>query len=172
MKIPHPRLAAALMPVVLGAAAAIVIAAMTGAPRPGGSALEAAVQPSVVVLNCPGKQQVRPSQIVLACADGNAYLSGLHWTTWGSAAYGTGTWRINDCTPYCAKGTFHSFTALAVLWRTAPLPQHPDLRYYTRITMILPGTHCYWAAGKRTCYPVTYTEALWDQTANGLPVSQ
>jgi hypothetical protein len=36
----------------------------------------------------------------LACADGNEYLSGLAWTSWGPRlASATGTEHVNDCVP-------------------------------------------------------------------------
>ncbi len=37
----------------------------------------------VVAINCQGRPQVRPRNFTLACADGNDYLSGLRWTSWG-----------------------------------------------------------------------------------------
>jgi len=58
--------------------------------------------------NC-GPLVSKPVQLVLACGDGNYYLSGLRWSGWGSAtAAATGKAVANDCTPYCAAGHFHS----------------------------------------------------------------
>lgn len=169
MKFPRARLAAALTPILFGAAAAVVIAR---APTPAspGTHLTAATTQAAVTIGCSGARQVHPGAMVLACADGNAYLSGLHWTTWGTAAYGSGTYQINGCVPSCAAGHFHSFPALVMLWRAEPLPRHHGMRYYTRITLALPGPHCYPAGGKRTCYPASYTGTLWSTTSGGLPV--
>lgn len=60
-----------------------------------------------VVANC-SKPSFEPGGILLACADGNAYLQGLHWTTWTSSqATAVGTAVYNDCIPNCAQGHFH-----------------------------------------------------------------
>ncbi|HMI27195.1 MAG TPA: hypothetical protein VK594_22155, partial [Streptosporangiaceae bacterium] len=60
---------------------------------------------------------VRPGRYTLACADGNDYLSGLAWTSWGPRlASATGTEHVNDCVPYCAAGHFHSYPVNVVLW--------------------------------------------------------
>jgi hypothetical protein len=163
--VPRRRLAAALTPILVGVLAAVIAGA---APQP---PARTASGPAAVLLNCAGKQQVRPAQIVLACADGSAYLSGLHWASWQSLARASGTWRINDCTPYCARGTFHSFPAVVTLRRPAPLPGHRNVRHYTRITIALPGSRCYQAGDARACYPASYTGELWSVTKSGLPVN-
>jgi hypothetical protein len=59
---------------------------------------------------------VRPASIVVACGDGNFYLTGLHWTSWSrTGAAGTATAHQNDCTPYCAAGRFHTYRAAVTL---------------------------------------------------------
>ena len=64
----------------------------------------------IVVLNCLGKAQVRPSSFILACADANDYLTKLSWTSWGpDLASAVGTQEENDCIPYCAAGHFHAY---------------------------------------------------------------
>jgi len=51
---------------------------------------------------------VEPTEIVLACADYNALLESLHWTSWtATSAIAVGTFVYNDCTPNCAEGHFH-----------------------------------------------------------------
>lgn len=154
MHIPRLRPAAALTTIALGAATAIIIGPPPGAARP------ATARPPVIV-SCLNKDQIRPSGFVLACADGNSLLKGMHWSAWGSAAHGSGTLWFNDCLPYCARGTFRSFPVLTVLWRPEPLPHHAGVRYYTRITTILPARHCFTAHGKRICYPVASSAPLW-----------
>ncbi|HZP71986.1 MAG TPA: hypothetical protein VFA97_01285 [Gaiellaceae bacterium] len=55
---------------------------------------------------------VRPHSIVVACADGNFYLTRLSWTSWAAAkAVAAGTGHQNDCTPNCAAGHFHTYPA-------------------------------------------------------------
>jgi hypothetical protein len=59
---------------------------------------------------------VKPTSIVVACGDGNLYLTGIHWATWAATeATGTGTVHSNDCKPYCAAGHFHTAAATVTL---------------------------------------------------------
>lgn len=168
MKIPRAGLAATLIPLVCGAVAALIF---TAAPRPA-HRLTAASAAAPVTLSCQGRPQDRPGSMLLACADGSASLTGLHWSSWRGTAQGTGTFRINDCTPVCASGTFHSFPAQVTLADPAPLPGHHGVRGYTRITLALPGPRCYTRpGGQRGCYPASYTGNLWDHSSGGLPVS-
>ena len=69
--------------------AALVVAAISVlAPGLGvGSAASATAVTSpyserTVVVSCPGRAEVRPGNLTLACADGNNYLTGLSWTSW------------------------------------------------------------------------------------------
>ncbi len=60
--------------------------------------------------------QVEPSEIVLACGDGNAYLSNLSWSSWDtSGAVGYGSFMLNNCQPTCAGGTFIQRSAMVSL---------------------------------------------------------
>jgi hypothetical protein len=112
----------------------------------------------IVVLNCLGKAEVRPSSFILACADGNDYLTGLSWTSWTPRlASGYGTQVVNDCLPYCAVGHFHSYPALVVLWGRAALRGNPGTLRYTKITLIYTGARPKVPGG----YPGTVTETLW-----------
>jgi hypothetical protein len=176
MRFSRSWLASAITPVVIGAAAAVAVATLTGPsgqarPGSGHAWLTVAVRPAPAaargsglpaVVNCAGKDQTRPGSFVLACADANSQLLRLSWQTWQqSAAYGSGTWNVNDCVPNCSVGTFHNYPALVVLWRPQPLPGKTGGQYFSRLTMILTGPHCYTAGGKRACYPVTATTGLW-----------
>ena len=59
---------------------------------------------------------VRPASMIVACGDGNFYLAGDHWTSWGRAtATGNATAHQNDCTPYCAAGHFHKYVVAMTL---------------------------------------------------------
>lgn len=167
MRIPRAGLAAALTPLLCGAAAALIFSA---APRPAhsSSALTAASAP--VTVSCQGRPQARPASMLLACADGNASLTGLHWSSWSGTAQATGTFMVNDCTPSCAAGSFHRFPARVTLADPATLPGHHRGRYYSRITVALPGPRCYTRDRHRACYPASYTGNLWGRTSGGLPV--
>jgi hypothetical protein len=66
--------------------------------------------------NCLGKATVRPTSIILACADANFGIKHLSWIGWGGTrAAATGTAYANDCTPDCAAGHFHSYGAVIVV---------------------------------------------------------
>lgn len=70
------------------------------------------VKPNLVVAQCTQPGQVKPSEIVLACGDGNSVAQQLHWQAWGrNSASGSGILSQNDCNPYCAEGTFHDYPA-------------------------------------------------------------
>ena len=99
------------------------------APRP---------QPrQTVVVNCLGKQQVKPGTIVLACADYNSLIQKITWTSWTRGlASGTGTLVQNDCVPYCAAGHFHRYPVLVILWANQA---YGSGQRYTELTEMLPG---------------------------------
>jgi hypothetical protein len=59
---------------------------------------------------------VRPSSIVIACADANQYVTAARWTSWtSSAATGVATMHENSCTPSCAAGAFAAFRVRVAL---------------------------------------------------------
>jgi hypothetical protein len=143
------------------AAVASVPAAAARRPQAPASAAAVAAARLPVVVNCAGRRQVRPHQYILACADGNAFLTGLHWSAWGSAsAFASGTTAFNDCIPSCVAGHLHKFPALIALWRAEPLPGHAGLRYFTRVTIIYTGRRSYRAGGKVHHLPQTATGPL------------
>jgi hypothetical protein len=125
----------------------------------------AAAEANPVVVNCGNKLQARPSSFILTCADANDALAGLRWVSWRSEAFGTGSETINTCTPNCAEGKFISYPALVTLWRPEPLPGHPGVRYFTRITRIYTGKRppLYNCRGSSLCHPVTSTTGLWSR---------
>ncbi|WP_042364741.1 hypothetical protein [Streptacidiphilus neutrinimicus] len=104
------------------------------------SGASAAPAPAPVVLDCAGKPQTRPATYVLACGDGNNYLSGAKWSTWSTgSATGTATDQANDCVPYCAAGHFRGFPVKVRLDQPVPWTGHPGQVRYTRITLDYPG---------------------------------
>ena len=117
-----------------------------------------------VVVNCLFKPQTRPSSVVLTCADANDVLAQLHWVSWGSsAAFATGIEQINNCTPNCAAGKFISYPVLVDLWRPEPLPGHPGVLHFSRVTRVYTASRppLYFCHGTRICYPQTSTFDLW-----------
>jgi hypothetical protein len=118
-----------------------------------------------VVVNCLFKQQTRPSEFILTCADAGDVLADLHWVSWGpTAAFATGTEQINDCTPDCAAGKFIDYPVLVNLWRAEPLRGQPGTLYFSRVTRVYtsnrpPQYNC--NGTNTTCYPETSTFDLW-----------
>lgn len=108
--------------------------------------------PAKVIVNCEGRKQVEPRQFVLACADGNAYLDKLAWTSW-TPAMGTaaGVFIVNDCNPFCAAGHFHSYQVLAVVWGSS---RYHGSQRYSELTIIFTGK-------RPQGLPQTMTQPLW-----------
>ena len=62
------------------------------------------------------KPAVQPAKITITCADANFYVTGLRWSSWKSkTAAAVGTAHVNDCTPYCAAGKFHTYAVTVAL---------------------------------------------------------
>jgi hypothetical protein len=113
-----------------GAASAIVI---TAGPA-------AAASSPVALVDCAGHGTVRPAVYDIGCMPSSEYVAGLTWTSWRSVAFGSGTLKVNDCTPTCAGGKYVKYPILTVLWRTKAWPGHPGRDYFTRLTWIFTGT--------------------------------
>jgi hypothetical protein len=95
--------------------------------------------PKFVLLGCNNDAEVAPSGWS-NCGDGAVGLTRLHWTSWTShLASGYGTYFLNDCTPTCAGGHFHSYPALVTLWGSAAVKGRPTERKYTQMTLIFTG---------------------------------
>ena len=87
--------------------------------------------------NCLGKPISQPASIVLACADANFGVKQLRWIGWGGArAAATGVAYANDCTPNCAAGRFHDYSAVIVLDGSQKCGQTLD---YHRLTIAFVG---------------------------------
>ena len=138
-------------------------AAAASAATSGRSAETAGQQSTAppVVVNCQRKTQVRPGSIILACADGNAYVGGLSWSAWGSSsALASGSYSFNDCTPNCLSGHGHTFSGLVVLWGAQALPGHAEVRYFSEMTIIFTGNRSYTVSGQKYQLSQTLTISL------------
>jgi hypothetical protein len=83
-----------------------------------GSTATAAAARLPTFTGCAPPGKVRPASIVVACGDGNFYLTGLKWSQWtATGAAATGTGHENDCSPYCAAGHFHTYRVTVRLFR-------------------------------------------------------
>jgi hypothetical protein len=117
--------------------------------------------PKFILLGCDSDAEVAPSGIS-NCGDGAVGLTGLHWTSWTAhLASGYGTYFLNDCTPTCAGGHFHTYPALVDLWGSAVVKGHPSERKYTQMTLVFTGARppAYQEVGGKTVvtHPVTLT---------------
>jgi hypothetical protein len=76
---------------------------------------------------------VRPASILVACGDGNFFLTGLKWSNWTTtSATALGTGHQNDCTPSCAAGHFHLYHVRVRLDR--PETCTKERRLFTRFS--------------------------------------
>ena len=90
----------------------------------------------VVLVDCHGAGQVRPAGYDIGCMPSSELVTGLTWTSWRSVAFGSGTLKVNDCTPTCAQGTYVKYPILVVLWRAVSWPKHAGRAYFSRLTWI------------------------------------
>jgi hypothetical protein len=91
---------------------------------------------SAWISNC-GPLASAPAELVIACGDGNYYLTGLHWRNWGTAAASaTGTAHQNDCKPYCAAGHFHTYPVRVTATKRS---RCGAAVYYARLALNYPG---------------------------------
>jgi hypothetical protein len=95
-----------------------------------------AASSQVVLVNCHGAGQVRPTGYDIGCMPSNELMTGLTWTSWRSVAFGSGILEVNDCTPTCAQGKYVKYPILVVLWRAQPWPKHAGQDYFSRLTWI------------------------------------
>ena len=88
------------------------------------------------VSNC-GELLVRPTGIVLSCADANTALEKLTWTAWGaSKARATGFFSENDCSPTCVAGMFHGYKAIVTLSDPKSVK---GAKVFTKARVVFPG---------------------------------
>ncbi|MGD0343488.1 MAG: hypothetical protein ABSB55_00765 [Acidimicrobiales bacterium] len=102
--------ALAVVSVAVGVASALGAGTALAAPRAGSD------KPPRVI-DCVGPAVREPSSFTITCADDNSRLVGLDWQSWTAThATADGVYSLNDCTPYCAAGKFHSYPAAVTLW--------------------------------------------------------
>ena len=91
--------------------------------------------------NCVGQPQVKPAQVIFACADANFGIRKLQWIGWGDTrAAATGTVYANDCTPTCVAGHFHNYPAVIVV---DGRQQCGSVTAYKRVTIAFIGPSPY-----------------------------
>jgi hypothetical protein len=116
-----------------------------------------------VVIDCASKPRTRPVSFVIACADGNNYLTRLTWTKWTQGlASGEGRETANDCQPSCAQGKLHIFHVQVILRGSAVVKRHGRERRYTTLTLHYPGLRPRYQDGRKWISgPETVTYQLW-----------
>jgi hypothetical protein len=110
----------------------------TATASPNASVAKPAPRP--VLVDCAFARHVRPTDFILACGDGNSVLTKLNWTNWtDQTAVAEGMNAVNDCKPYCAAGTFHSYPVTVRLDRPEPWKRDPNVTQFTRMTLTFSG---------------------------------
>lgn len=91
------------------------------------------------VIQCDGKGQVKPKEIILACGDGNTFVSNITWKTWKkNTATGSGTLRWNTCLPEtCSAGIVQTYKAKITLGGVASAPGETDV--FSQMTLTFTG---------------------------------
>ncbi|MEJ1202138.1 MULTISPECIES: hypothetical protein [unclassified Streptomyces] len=142
--------------VTLCAAAALAVPLGTASAAPSAEGATSSQQTrDPVLVDCSWRPEVRPEAFLLACGDGNSRLVSLHWFRWdANAAVGRGSNAINDCDPYCAAGTFHSYPVTVRLDQPRAWEKEPGERHYTRMTLT-------YTDGKPDGAPRVVTYSLW-----------
>jgi hypothetical protein len=108
---------------------------------PSGSA--SASPSATFIFNCVHRQ-VRPTSVVITCADSGLYIEGITWRNWGgTTASASGTLKWNDCTPSCAGGQWHSKPIAFVA-------RHPRVIAGVRVYTQLVGPAGSWGGAGRT----------------------
>lgn len=109
-----------------------------------------------VLVDCLWHPEVRPTDFMLACGDGNSRLTSLRWTSWNdNSATATGFNVVNDCKPYCAAGKFHSYPVVVRLDTPQPWKKHPQVRHYSEISLT-------YTAGRPDEFAHVVTYPLWN----------
>jgi len=72
--------------------------------------------------------------------DSTAILSGMTWTTWsGAEAVGTGTYKLDDCTPNCAAATVYPVVAVVTLSQPVKVCSAAGIRWvWSRASFTFP----------------------------------
>jgi hypothetical protein len=111
------------------------------------SGAESPARGPVYVMDCLHRPQIRPTEVIFACADVGAYMEHIRWRRWGGRiAVGSGVYSENDCTPSCVAGRFHSHHATIWLGNVGRCHGHSVRRYYRRAKVSGAGTFPYLCA--------------------------
>jgi hypothetical protein len=117
---------------VTATAAGLVAGGMALAPA------ASAAPGDTYVINCVGKGEVKPQEIVITCADAGVMVTKITWTKWtANEAKGTGTLVWNTCLPKtCVDGIVQKFKAKVTLGRVA---SGPNISVFSGMTLTFKG---------------------------------
>jgi hypothetical protein len=83
---------------------------------------------------CAPSFAVRPSALILSCADDNEYFGSVHWSSWSaSRAVGTGLYMRNPCTPSCVDSSVKPVVRIALV-ASSPIASH-GTTFFTRLAV-------------------------------------
>jgi len=83
------------------------------------------------------KPVARPHRVLLACGDGNGSYTHLRWQKWERRhAVAFGDLTLNDCIPFCARGTLHDYSVRIHAFRVRKIGGH---RVFTRSAYVFLG---------------------------------
>jgi len=109
--------------------------------------------PPSVSLDCLGKPVVKPSEVILSCADAGTGVRKITWLGWGEpTAAGVGTAFANDCTPNCAAGHVHTYRGVILLGGAQSC--HGKVAYRTAAVAIVGEPPAAWKTAADATYPL------------------
>ncbi|MCS0602681.1 hypothetical protein NX794_15890 [Streptomyces sp. LP11] len=122
--------------ITLAAGALLTAAMSTASASTATTSAPKVASPAPVLVDCQWQRDVRPTDFILACGDGNSRLSGLQWKQWGAdGATATGVNMVNDCKPYCAAGHFRYYQVSVRLDRPQAWKKDPAVQHFTRMSL-------------------------------------
>jgi hypothetical protein len=94
-----------------------------------------------IKINAGSHQAIEPHRLLSLSGDGSFYVTKLrHWHHWNHRkATAHGKAHLNDCVPYCAAGTFHTYPAFVRVSR--PLNCGGGHKSYSKILVRFNGRH-------------------------------
>jgi hypothetical protein len=121
-----------------------------------------------------GGTSVRAPACAAGCplsGDGTTSLWDMTWPVWNSAgASGTGTEKLDDCTPNCAAGTLHAVRVAVTLSRPVMVcVDGTGTWFWTRVSFTWPdGLPAAFAGGNAPLNPFDYAD-ITAQSAKSCP---
>lgn len=102
------------------------------------------------LINCVGKGEIKPKEIVVTCADAGVMVTKITWSKWtNNVAKGAGTLVWNTCLPKtCVDGIVQKYKVKVTLGRVA---SGPNISVFSGMTLTFTG------GGPAAAETATYT---------------